>query len=208
MRACERRRLSVRMPPMRGGTSTAAAWRHVGSRDGLEVAFLHEEPAGARRIEGYVSAVEDSHPWAVRYDIAVDTTARTRRANIRTTTANGCRALTIEADGDGHWLVDGAPAPALDGCLDIDLEASTATNAFPVARLGLAVGAAAEAPAVYVRVFTPAVERLDQRYERIADEGDHRRFQYSAPAFGFEALLVYDASGLIVDYPGIAVRAS
>jgi hypothetical protein len=193
---------------MSGATSTAAAWRHVVARDGFEVVFLHEEPTGARRLEGYVSAVEDSRAWAVRYEIAVDSTGRTRSASIRTRTTDGCRAVTVEADGDGHWLVDGAPAPALDGCLDIDLEASAATNAFPVARLGLAVGAAADAPAAYVRVLDPALERLDQYYARIADDGDRQRFRYAAPAFAFEAVLVYDARGLIVDYPGIAVRAS
>jgi hypothetical protein len=30
----------------------------------------------------------------------------------------------------------------------------------------------------------------------------------AAPAFGFGARLVYDRSGLVLDYPGIAVRAS
>ena len=112
----------------------------------------------------------------------------------------------MEGDGEGRWRVDGAPAPALDGCLDVDLEASAATNAFPVGRLGLAVGAAADAPAAYVRVLDPVVGRLEQRYERIADDGDRRRYRYTSPAFGFEAVLAYDAAGLVVDYPGIAIR--
>ena len=192
---------------MSGTTTTAAAWRHVGARNGFEVVFLVKTAAG-RRLEGRVCAVEDGRAWAVCYDIAVDAAWRTRSASIRTRTAHGCRAVTVEADGDGGWLVDGEPAPALDGCLDVDLEASAATNAFPVARLGLAVGAAADAPAAYVRVLDPAVERLEQRYARIADDRDQRRFRYSAPAFAFEAVLAYDASGLVADYPGIAVRAS
>jgi len=193
---------------MSGASTTAAAWRHVGGREGFEVVFLVDTAGGGRRLEGRVCAVEDGRTWAVRYDIAVDAAWRTRSASIRTRTAHGCRAVTVEADGDGGWLVDGERAPALDGCLDVDLEASAATNAFPVARLGLAVGAAADAPAAYVRVLDPAVGRLEQRYARIADDGGQRRFRYAAPAFGFEAMLAYDASGLVVDYPGIAVRAS
>lgn len=185
----------------------AMAWRHVAAREGFEVAFLQEQGSGGRRLEGYVSAVEDSRAWAVRYAIAVDTAGRTRRASIQTRTAHGHRAVTVEADGDGHWRVDGEPAVALDGCLDIDLEASAATNAFPVARLGLAVGAAADAPAAYVRVLDSAVERLEQRYARIADDGDRQRFRYAAPAFAVEAVLVYDPSGFVLNYPGIAVRA-
>ena len=184
----------------------AAAWRHRDAADGFEVLFLEASPDGGRRLTGHVAAVEDGVARAVRYEIEVDAAWRTRRARIRTRTLRATTDITVEADGEGRWRVDGAPAPALDGCLDVDLEASAATNAFPVGRLGLAVGAAADAPAAYVRVLDPIVGRLEQRYERIADDGDHRRYRYASPAFGFEAVLVYDASGLVVDYPGIAVR--
>ena len=184
----------------------AAAWRHRDARDGFEVLFVEAGPDGGRRLTGHVAAVEDGVAWAVRYEIDVDAAWRTRGARIRTRTARGTTDLTVEGDGEGGWRVDGVPVPALDGCLDVDLEASAATNAFPVGRLGLAVGAAADAPAAYVRVLDPVVARLEQRYERIADDGDHRRYRYASPAFGFEAVLAYDASGFVADYPGIAVR--
>ena len=191
---------------MSGETTPAAAWRHRDARDGFEVVFVAPTPTGGRCLTGHVSAVEAGDVWAVQYEIVVDGAWRTRTARIRTHTAGGRRDMTVEADGAGRWLVDGAPARALDGCLDVDLEASACTNAFPVGRLGLAVGAAADAPAAYVRVLEPAVERLEQRYERIADDGDRRRYHYGSPAFAFEAVLVYDASGFVMDYPGIAVR--
>jgi uncharacterized protein len=183
-----------------------AAWRHRDARDGFEVVFADPAPDGGRRFCGHVAAVEDGHAWAVRYEIDVDAAWRTRGARIRTRTATGTTDLRLTADGEGHWHIDGVPAPALDGCLDVDLEASAATNAFPVARLGLAVGAAAEASAAYVRVLDSAVGRLEQRYERIADDDDRRRYRYASPAFGFEAVLAYDAAGFVVDYPGIAIR--
>jgi hypothetical protein len=40
-----------------------------------------------------------------------------------------------------------------------------------------------------------------------ADEGRHRRYDYAALVFDFACRLVYDESGLALDYPGIAVRA-
>jgi len=184
----------------------AAAWRHRDAADGFEVLFVAAGPDGGRRLTGHVAAVEDGVARAVRYEIEVDAAWRTRHARIRTRTLRATTEITVEADGEGRWRVDGAPAPALDGCLDVDLEASAATNAFPVGRLGLAVGAAADAPAAYVRVLDPVVGRLEQRYERIADDGDRRRYRYTSPAFGFEAVLAYDAAGLVVDYPGIAIR--
>ncbi len=58
-----------------------------------------------------------------------------------------------------------------------------------------------------MRVAGGAVERLEQRYARIADEGDRRRFDYAAPRFDFACRLVYDGDGFVSDYPGIAVRS-
>jgi uncharacterized protein len=70
----------------------------------------------------------------------------------------------------------------------------------------LGVGREADAPAVYVRALDLAVERLDQRYARIHDDGPRLRFDYVAPVFDYEDRLVYDTAGLVLEYPGIASR--
>jgi uncharacterized protein len=114
--------------------------------------------------------------------------------------------VRLEGDGSGGWRVDGKPARELDGCLDVDLEASAFTNALPVHRLRLDVGQAAEAPAAYVRAVDLRVLRLEQRYARLEDEGGHSRYDYVSPDHDFTCVLVYDEFGLVVDYPGIAVR--
>jgi hypothetical protein len=190
-------------------TTQTAAWRHQDASDGFEVAFLSApDRDDGRRVTGHVSAVEDGHAWAVRYEIALDAAWRTRSAHVWNATARGTSEVRLDGDGAGAWRVDGEPAPHLDGCLDVDLEASALTNAFPANRLALAVGAASEAPAAYVRALDLHVERLEQRYERLADDGGRRRYDYASPAFGFTAVLVYDADGLVLDYPGIAVRVA
>jgi hypothetical protein len=57
-----------------------------------------------------------------------------------------------------------------------------------------------------VRFSTLAVERLEQRYTRLPDDDAGRtRFDYWSPDLQCE--LVYDESGLVLDYPGIATRA-
>jgi hypothetical protein len=114
----------------------------------------------------------------------------------------------VEADGEGHWWIDHVEAPDLDGCLDIDLESSAMTNAFPIRRLGLALGEQSGAPACYFRVDTATIDRLEQSYRRIEDAGDHQHYAYEAPAFDFQCHLIYDRAGLVVDYPGIAGRAA
>jgi hypothetical protein len=182
-----------------------AAWHHRGARSGFEVVYFQARSDGCR-IEGWTTAIEDGATWAVEYAIEVDTAWATRSARIRGRSAAGFCTALVETDGTGHWLVDGGPAPHLDGCLDVDLEASAMTNALPVRRMGLPVGARAAAPAAYVRAVGLAVERLEQIYLRTTDEATGQRYDYTAPTFGFGARLVYDQAGLVLDYPGIAVR--
>lgn len=189
----------VSMPP-------AAAWHHRDAREGFEVVYFHAAGDGYR-VEGCTTAVESDQPWVVQYAILVDARWATRSASITGHWPAGTRRLDITADGHGRWHVDGAHVAALDGCLDVDLESSSMTNAFPVRRLGLRVGDQAAAPAAYVRANDLSVERLEQQYVRVADEDGNQSFDYSSPAFDFRCRLVYDASGLALDYPGIAVRA-
>jgi hypothetical protein len=183
-----------------------AAWQHREVRDGFEVVFLRF--GDGCRLEGDTAAVEADVAWAVGYDIAVDAGWRTRSARVWGRAASGLHEVSLEADGAGRWRIGDMPAGHLDGCLDVDLESSSLTNAFPVHRLGLEVGELAEAPAAYVRALDLSVERLEQRYLRLDDDGERQRYLYTAPAFEFECELSYDEFGLVLEYPGIAVRAA
>lgn len=184
-----------------------AAWQHRGTRLGFEVAYFQPGDHGYH-VSGCTTAVEDGLTWVVSYSIELDETWATRSARITGQSASGIRHAQLEADGLGRWRVDGVATPRLDGCLDVDLESSAMTNALPVHRMGLPAGARAAAPAAYVRTPDLRVERLDQDYVRAADAGGHQRYDYTAPVFDFACRLVYDESGLVLDYPGIAVRAA
>jgi uncharacterized protein len=187
------------------GLPAAAAWRHLDARAGFEVVFPSRQ-AGGYRLDGHATAVEGGEAWSVRYTVVLDANWVTRSAHIVGRSALGESEVHLESDGNAGWRVDGEPMPELAGCVDVDLEASACTNAFPVHRLELDVGQAADAPAVYVRVRDLRVERLEQTYARLPDVGEHSRYHYLAPSFDFRAVLVYDEHGLVLDYPGIAVR--
>jgi uncharacterized protein len=189
-----------------GPLPKAAAWQHRDARTGFEVVYFEPRSDGYQ-IEGCTTAVEDGQPWVVSYAIELDATWTTRHARITGQSAAGTRHAVLEAAGDGRWRVDGDVAAHLDGCLDVDLESSALTNALPVHRMGLQLGAKASAPAAYVRAVGLGVERLEQEYLRIADDNSHQRYEYTAAAFQFTARLIYDESGLVLEYPGIAVRA-
>ena len=184
-----------------GELPASAAWRHVVARDGFEAVFI-QRTRGGWRFQGHSTAVDAGRPWTVQYDVTVDSAWRTRRAEIWSWSETGHCHRSVEADGTGRWHVDGAPAPALDGCLDVDLEASACTNTFPVHRLAMVPDQSYDAPATYVRAANLDIERLEQRYT----SRGAGIFDYEAPASDFRCQLQYDPSGLVVDYPGIAVR--
>jgi len=183
-----------------------ACWLHREARSGFEVAYFRGQEDGWA-VDGTTAAVEDTQTWIVTYSIRLGAGWVTRSARIMARTAAGLRETLLEVDQTGRWLVDGNPAPHLDGCRDVDLESSAMTNALPVHRLDLAAGGQADAPAAYVRALDLSVERLEQTYRRIGDEGARQRYEYAAPAFDFISCLVYDESGLVLDYPGVARRA-
>lgn len=95
--------------------------------------------------------------------------------------------MSLDADGSGHWQVDGRPAPILDGCLDVDLESSACTNLLAVRRMHLDVGDMAKVPAAHVRAGDLTMMRLEQTYSRRQDEGTHQRLDYRAPSWRFSA---------------------
>ncbi|MFD3520085.1 putative glycolipid-binding domain-containing protein [Streptomyces sp. NPDC058653] len=184
-----------------------ATWAHEHARRGFEVVYFRPSGDG-HHLVGCTTAVEDGRTWTVDYDITLDADWVTRRAVVTGRSDEGTRSTVLQADGMGHWQVDGAAAPYLDGCLDVDLESSAMTNTLPVHRFRLAVGEAAEAPAAYVRALGLAVDRLEQDYRRVDDEGARQCYDYSAAAFDFRCRLVYDEAGLVLSYPGIATRAA
>jgi len=162
-----------------------ACWQHLEARSGFEVAYFRRAEDGWA-VEGTTAALEEGRTWVVTYSIRLDAGWVTQNARIMARTVSGSRETFLQSDGTGRWLINGILAPHLDGCLDC---------------------AQADAPAAYVRALDLGVDRLEQTYRRIADQAARQRYDYAAPAFGFTSRLVYDESGLVLDYPGIARRA-
>jgi hypothetical protein len=185
-----------------------AAWRHVGAQDGFETVVFREAASGYV-IDGHTAAVEDGAPWGVHYTLDVDDQWCTQQCLVRSWSGVGVLESLITRDPAGHWRVDGVLVPELEGCLDVDLEASACTNFLPVRRSNMPLRRAVATPAAYVRAPDLAVERLDQTYKRIvSDDDDDVHFEYQAPSFNFECELVYAPDGLVRDYPDIATRVA
>jgi uncharacterized protein len=178
------------------------AWRLLGAYEGFEV--VRFAAADERTIlEGATVGVEQGVAWSIHYVLHIAGNWHVQRATVSDNRRN---RLEIESDDAGSWRVNGQLRPELQGCLDLDFEASVVTNTLPIHRLGLAVGQRGESAAAYIRIQDLAVERLDQQYRRLPDERNELLFEYESPRFGYHDTLHFGPDGLVVTYPGIGAR--
>lgn len=182
-----------------------ASWTHTGARTGFEVAFFEDLDAG-HRLSGHTTANESSALWSVGYDVAVDRLWRTVTVRASNLTDAGQEKLTLTRDSDGRWTANGEQRPDLHGCGDVDFESSAVTNTLPLHRLDFIEGVGVDVPAAFVRADDLRVERLEQRYTLMKADREQILFHYESSTFEFACDLRYDRSGLIVEYPGIAIR--
>lgn len=184
-----------------------ASWSHHDARRGFEVAFLHGEGGGCR-ITGQTSAREGSALWSVGYEVTLDSAWRTVAVHAWSLAATGVHEVVMCRDAGDRWTVNGQRRPELDGCADVDFESSAVTNTLPLHRLEFVEGVGIAVPAAFVRAANLRVERLEQTYTLTAVTSAGPSFHYEASTFDFECDLEYDPAGLVVEYPGIAVRDS
>jgi uncharacterized protein len=171
----------------------AAAWREDES-DASHVCSLRSEEGF--ELSGGGTAAQDDGTIEVRFTVRADPSWATREALVWV----GRRSTELRADGLGGWAVEGADRADLQGCTDVDLEFTPATNTLPIRRLGLELGQSAEIEAAWVRFPSLEVERSTQRYERVGE----LKYRYSSGAFSVD--LDVDHHGLVVHYPPYWVR--
>jgi uncharacterized protein len=72
------------------------------------------------RADGSTVAVLDGRAVRLTYLLQVDAAGATRALDVAE--AVGGATLALRSDGRGRWWDgDGAPLPALDGCIDVDI---------------------------------------------------------------------------------------
>ena len=174
---------------------------------GLELCALREDADGLS-LEGTLVGTREGL-YGASYQVRTDARFRTREVEVRY--AGGAR-LHVASDGAGRWfdLLHNASLPDLDGCLDVDIGVTPATNTLPIRRLNLAANESRDIVVAYVPLpsqitgsFRPT--RADQRYTCLAPG---RSYRYEGLFRSFVADLDIDGAGLVLDYPPMFRRVS
>jgi putative acetyltransferase len=161
--------------------TVGVAWRGADGTDQHAALFTHP-------LTEHIRGAAEDGTW--RYAVSTDHGGFTRHVVADASTTS----VVMTSDGLGRWWRDGVRDRALDGCTDVDLEITPATNTLPIRR---ATGAGARELAVevaWVRWPSLSVERASQRYVRTAD--DLWRYESGRTSH----LLEVDGAGLVRRY--------
>jgi hypothetical protein len=179
-------------------------WRRL-DRPGHEAARLVFHPP-FWQLTGTAVFADAGVPCRVEYQITCDAAWQTLAAQLSGWIGARRMVCAISADARRHWRLDGRAIGEVEGCVDLDLSFSPATNLLPIRRLGLAAGNAAPVRAAWLRFPECRLEPLEQRYHRL----DAERYGYESISGGetFQAELRVAPSGFVIEYPGLWTRES
>ncbi len=206
-------------------TSVAAGTLH------RTVAWSKDDPVGAeiasvallpdRMQASGVAIGSDPEPYRLDYQLETREGFVTARVLVTARGDGWSRRLELTRSGAAGWNADvsqegdislpeaGGDLTGLAEALDPDLGLSPLFNTMPVLRHRIHDDGAAEFLMVWISVPDLSLHPSPQRYSHLETRaGGERLIRFEAVGDGddFVADLIYDADGLVVDYPGIATR--
>ncbi|MGO4572919.1 putative glycolipid-binding domain-containing protein [Microvirga sp. 2TAF3] len=171
--------------------------------EGCEAGMEHVEISpsdGGIELSGVMIGNDDRSRFGLTYRLKVDSAWRMREARLRSVSG---RALHLETNGQGTWRENGVEQPALQGCIDIDIQASPITNTLPIRRLDPKQDESAEIRLCYIEVPSLKVSPREQRYTAVEPR---KLYRFESLESAFTADLPVDEDGFVLDYPGLFKR--
>jgi len=159
---------------------------------------------GGIQADSRIVMVAGDRVLRVSYRIELDAGWRVRSTRIASEQSDGSViGLVLQSDGRGNWTDGGGmPLHELDGCIDLDIQATPLTNTLPIRRLALDLNGQETIRVVYIPVPSLDISAQEQRYTGLADG----RVRYESVGTGFVRDLDVDRNGLVVEYPGLFRR--
>jgi hypothetical protein len=172
-------------------------WRRV-DQPGHEAARLvFHDPFW--QLSGTAVFVEDQEVCRLEYLVVCDAGWRTLHARVSGWVGSQRVRLELSAGLDRRWRLNGTECTQVQGCLDLDLAFSPATNALAIRRLGLELGQSAEVRAAWLTFPGFTLEPLEQVYRRTGPATYH----YEAFGGTFVTELQVNPAGLVTRYPDL-----
>jgi hypothetical protein len=139
----------------------------------------------------------EGRPCRLEYQIVCDAAWRTLHGRVNGWLGTDQVKVELYTDTARRWTINGRLAPAVAGCVDLDLAFTPATNTLPIRRLALNPGERAEVRSAWLRFPELTLEPLVQTYTRTGEA----TYRYEYPAGDFVAELEVGPAGLLLRYP-------
>ncbi|THU38363.1 transcriptional regulator [Niastella caeni] len=167
----------------------------------LENCLIDDNATGATITSTIVGAYEGKI-YKVEYLIKTNEQWETVFFEINSRHNNQAQLISYEGDGKGNWTKDGQKAEQFNGCIDIDIPLTPFTNTLPIRRLQLKQHQSQEIQVIYCDLLEQKITPVRQKYSCLSATEYH----YENIPNDFEANILVDESGFVVDYPALFVR--
>jgi hypothetical protein len=169
----------------------------------LENCLVTINPSGAEIASTIVGKYHDVL-YRLEYSIRTSREWETTSFNIMCQYNNKIERLTYESDGKGNWRTNDESADEFRDCIDIDIPLTPFTNTLPINRLQLKQGSEQEIKVIYLDFLGDGIRSVRQKYRKVSKTEYH----YENILNDFEATIVVDDLGLVVDYPELFERTA
>jgi len=168
-------------------------WRNLFA-SGTDYCALYRLPETWLLKGTALAALDENDPVLVHYEVECDSGWNTRQVELHCAHGTTHQQLKLEVNS-GIWHRDGQLLPDVQGCLDVDISITPATNTLPIRRLRHTSGTPHDVTAAWIKIPELTLEPLPQRYTNI----DNHRYRYES-ANNFSAELEVDDQSMIVRY--------
>ena len=149
-----------------------------------------------------MAAFQEGAPTALAYVVHVDREWKTTEGHVWGWRGREPIDLRLARDRAGTWTLNDEPCAEVEGCIDLDLSFTPATNLLPLRRLSLGVGQSAEVRSAWLEWPGVRLTELVQRYSRRSET----EYDYESDLPGgelFRSVLRVQPGGWVVDYAGL-----
>jgi hypothetical protein len=174
-------------------------WRRL-DVPGHDAASLQMDGDGA--VLSGMAAFHEGAPTALAYFVHADREWKTTEGHVWGWRGRDAIDVRLHRDSAGTWTLNDELCAEVQGCMDLDLGFTPATNLLPLRRLSLSIGQSAEVRSAWLEWPDVRLTPLVQRYARRTET----EYDYESDLPGgelFRSTLLVQADGWVLDYGGL-----